>query len=393
MTSAPVVPPSSPPAAPSLAICILSKDSLELIEACCASILAWCRYPDYRLYIFDTGTTEPEVLEYYARLQAQGQAQVLAVGDYQFSRNYNAGIARITEEYVLIQNNDTVALSDYVTPLMKLAMIGSVGVCGPRMLYPDGLIQHDGQVLFDAAGGVSAAPTHRNKRKDPRATAGGRAVVDGITAAGLLIERALFLRVGGFDEGYADIYQDVDFNLRIAALGLSAVCDGGAVIRHLDNFSRKKLLVSDELQLRKQRDRLRLTGKFPHHKREDLQPALDWTFFRFTAPGEPGCDHVLDRAGRWELVPIRWNAAFSSRHEAEELALAVGRGATRALLPDGFPCDPRELANLRHQLGGCTPSGATSVRDTSGRAFVLSVEGPAPINAQTSAMQPARSGQ
>ena len=226
---------------PSVGICILTKDHLGLIKDCCESILDKVHYPNVKLYIFDTGSTDKTVWDYYETLKNRRiPMKIIPMNYFHFSRNYNEGISGIDTDVVLILNNDTVAINDYVSKLMKIAIVNKVGTCGPRMLYKDGKIQHDGQIIFND-NGTFAHPGHVNLGALASNTPGGRHLVNGITGAGLFIRTDLYRKMGGFEESFKDIYQDVHFNIHMKALGYSAVCDRDAVILHYDNTSRQEL--------------------------------------------------------------------------------------------------------------------------------------------------------
>ena len=232
---------SYPKHLPTIGICILTKNSLELIRDCCDSILEHVSYAGTKIYIFDTGTTETQVFNYYETLKKNGKypVEVINVGAYHFSANYNVGIEKVNTDYVIIQNNDTKAINDYISRLMRVAIIEKVGLSGPRMLFTNGTIQHDGQQLYNDKGKLEN-PGHVNFGA-PREIAGGRHVVDGITAAGVLVKTSWFKELNGFDVGFKDIYQDVHFCMKNKMNGKMSVCDRDSLIYHYDNTSRKKL--------------------------------------------------------------------------------------------------------------------------------------------------------
>lgn len=226
---------------PSVGICILSKDSLKLISDCCLSILEKVHYENTKIYIFDTGTRDREVISFYEKMKDNKKFpfHVINVGNFQFSKNYNFGAQKINTDYIVIQNNDTVALNDYISRLTKIAHVEKVGCCGPRMLYKDMRIQHDGQFLF-SPDGKFINPGHVNLGKQPSQVSSGIYKVDGITGAGIFMRTDLFRELK-FDEGYKDIYQDVQLNIDLGMLNYIRVCDRDAVIHHYDNTSRKGL--------------------------------------------------------------------------------------------------------------------------------------------------------
>lgn len=234
---------------PSISICILTKNKLELISDCINSILEKVKYPKTKIQIFDTGSTDVKVIDYYKTLtNTRIPITIYDIGKYNFSNNYNNGIEKYVDtDYCIIQNNDTVALNDYITKLMKVAIIEKVGASGPRMLYKNGNIQHDGQILFNHnSGGGFINPGHLHIGMNPQQVGGGRHIVDGITGAGLLVRTSLYKKLGGFNSEFKDIYQDVHYNMLLRGSGYISICDRGAIINHYDNSSRKELWVNKE---------------------------------------------------------------------------------------------------------------------------------------------------
>lgn len=238
---------------PTVGICILTKNSLDLIYDCCESIFEHVKYSGAKLYIFDTGTTDFKVLNYYEAIKKNQSmpVSVINVGDFHFSKNYNDGINQVDTDYVMIQNNDTKAVNDYISRLMRVAIVEKVGLSGPRMLFKDGKIQHDGQRLYNDNGKLEN-PGHINYTA-PRELPGGRHEVDGITAAGVLVKTSWFKQIGGFDEGFKDIYQDVHFCMKNRLENKMSVCDRDSIIYHYDNTSRKKLW-NDPVKIKAMRD-------------------------------------------------------------------------------------------------------------------------------------------
>jgi GT2 family glycosyltransferase len=105
-----------------------------------------------------------------------------------------------------------------------------VAVAGSLLLYPDTReVQHAGiDFTFDGI------PYHRF-RFCPFETQGVdvSGIVRAVTGACFLTQRDLFGRLGGFDEGFVNGYEDVDFCLRAAAAGgLSYYCSDSVLLHH-----------------------------------------------------------------------------------------------------------------------------------------------------------------
>lgn len=234
---------------PSVTIAILTKNRFDLIKNCCESIFEKVLYPNVTLMIIDTGTTEKDVKIYYETLNEKcnkknWKYKFIQLSNYHYSKNYNEAINNnVDTEFVLIQNNDTVALNDYVTKMIRIAIIRKVGSVGCRMVYPDlNSIQHDGQTIFNAANEQFGSASHIHLRVNKNEVApdySNTHFVDGNTAAGVLLRTEDFKKIKGFDEKFSDIFQDVHLMIKIPQLlNRFNYCNRKANIIHLDNASR-----------------------------------------------------------------------------------------------------------------------------------------------------------
>lgn len=234
---------------PSVSIAILTKNRYELINNCCESIFDKIKYKNLTLVIIDTGSTEEPVKNYYLTLtkkceERKWKYKYIQLDTFHFSKNYNTAIKNhIDTEYVIIQNNDTVALNDYVTEMMNTGLISKSGSVGCRMLYPDKIsIQHDGQTIFNAPNEQYGSASHVNlrQRKDKVPPEQGYThFVEGNTAACVLMRTKDFVKIEGFEEKFNDIFQDVHLMIKIPQLlNKYNFCNRIANIIHIDNASR-----------------------------------------------------------------------------------------------------------------------------------------------------------
>lgn len=232
---------------PSVTIAILTKNSIKLIRDCCESIFNNVKYPNTTILIADTGTDEILVRDYYKEVKKKCQEKgfgykLVQLKNYHFSKNYNEVIFKyVNTDFVLIQNNDTIAKNDYVTKMMKSAMFRKVASVGSRMYYPNNKIQHDGQLMFDKLGRFfNPGHLHLGMLKDHLTPKEHRlSFVDGNTAACVLVNVNDFKLVNGFSPEYGDIFQDVDLMLKLSHLkNRYNYCQRKAELIHLDNASR-----------------------------------------------------------------------------------------------------------------------------------------------------------
>jgi GT2 family glycosyltransferase len=195
----------------------------------------------FEALIGDTGSTDPDVLALYEKLPAG--VRVVTGMRYNFSRCNNALESASAFDTVLFLNNDVILPAEPDVLLRAhrtLVSTPGLGVLGGVLFYPDGSIQHMGCALLDSPD-TWGLPYHVNTRT--RIDAGllpALASYPGVTGAFLMIRRALFQRLGGFDPLYAAECQDVALCLEARRLGLDTACAHLGPIVHIENATRPK---------------------------------------------------------------------------------------------------------------------------------------------------------
>ncbi len=160
-------------------------------------------------------------------------------GGYAAVNNLGARLAR--SDLLLFLNSDVLP----VAPGWIERMVASyrrrpdLGALGPKLLFEDHSIQHAGVGYTSTSDGLGwdTLPyykgLHRNfpDANQPR-------TVPAVTGACLMVDRNLFLQVGGFDQGYIQgDYEDMDLCLRLLRLGRQNWFDPEIELYHLEGVS------------------------------------------------------------------------------------------------------------------------------------------------------------
>ncbi|HZT11299.1 MAG TPA: glycosyltransferase family 2 protein [Candidatus Baltobacteraceae bacterium] len=153
------------------------------------------------------------------------------------ANNQAARIAR--GRTLVLLNNDTEAKSGWLASMLGAAEQRGVGAVGARLLYPDGTIQHAGVVNYPYRfGSIGFVPSHdMHQYKGDFAYARQSRDLQMVTGACLATPRALYLELGGLDEGFWNGYEDIDYCLKVRDRGLRVVYQADAVLTHYESQS------------------------------------------------------------------------------------------------------------------------------------------------------------
>ena len=225
---------------PHVTIIIPTRDRVDLLSRCMSSVTGGSTYPDYDIIIVDNGSTEQQTCAYFDRLRADARVSILRIDEpFNFARLNNQAAAAARGDVLCFLNNDTeVITADWLEEMVSLACQDHVGAVGAMLYYPNNRIQHAGVIL-----GIGGVASHAHKMLGR--TAGGdhaRAALtqamSAVTAACLVVRKAVFTAAGGFDETLAIAFNDVDLCLRLGASGLRNVWTPFAELYHYESVSR-----------------------------------------------------------------------------------------------------------------------------------------------------------
>ncbi|HWX32506.1 MAG TPA: glycosyltransferase [Steroidobacteraceae bacterium] len=147
-----------------------------------------------------------------------------------FGHNINKAAALARSDYMVLLNNDTEVTPFWLRRMLDAARADpTIGVIGNRQLYPDtGNINHAGVVFDERCRPVHLYPGEpadfppANVSRDFQT----------LTGACLLVPRAVFRELGGFDPKFRTGHEDTDFCLRARQRGYRVHYVADSVIYH-----------------------------------------------------------------------------------------------------------------------------------------------------------------
>ena len=261
---------------PLVSVIIPNRDNPALITRIVADLQGRTAYPAIEIIVVDNGTTDAEVLAFYARQKGPRFTLDLVAEPFNFAGMCNRGARRANGDVLLFLNNDIeVREADWLAEMVECLAFADAGIVGAKLLYPNGTIQHAGVIV-----GLGGAAGHwyvedPAEEPGPMGRLAVRQTLTAVTGACMLVTRACFEAVGGFDAtAFPIAYNDIDLCIRARHAGFRTVWTPFAVLVHHESLSRG----SDETEDNKVRFQTEM-GRLK--ERHGTETSLDEAFSPF----------------------------------------------------------------------------------------------------------------
>jgi O-antigen biosynthesis protein len=222
---------------PPVSIIIPTKDAPEILAGCLKSIWEKTSYQRFEVILMDNETTDERSLHLMEQYPVR---HIPFPSPFNFSRANNQGAMAASGDFLVFLNNDTeIIAADWLQHLIYYAAQSDVGAVGALLIYEDRTVQHAGVALGMRG---TADHTMRGFPIGVDGYAGSLACareVSAVTGACMMIRKALFDEIGGFNEHFFTAYQDVDLCLRLRERGLRLICTPRALVLHHESVSRQ----------------------------------------------------------------------------------------------------------------------------------------------------------
>ena len=225
---------------PLVSIIIPNKDEKETLKACIDSIREKTEYPNYEIIIVENNSTTDEIFQYYKELSQDPRIRLLRwKKEFNYSAINNYGVRHANGEYLLFLNNDvTVITPGWIRELLGVCQRPEVGAAGVKLIYPDDTIQHAGCVI--GLGGIAGhmfvnMPANRTGYLHKASILQDMSAV---TAACMMMKRAVFEEAGGFTEKLSVAFNDVDLCLKVRKNHKLIVYDPYVQLYHMESKTR-----------------------------------------------------------------------------------------------------------------------------------------------------------
>ena len=212
-----------------LSIQIVNYRTRSYVERCLATVVSDVEGSglDYEINLLDNASGEN--LEDLARRFRTCRA-FTAQRNLGFGGGHNLLLTKTEAPYLLILNPDVEFILPGTTKCLFEAATScdEVKAAGPKLLTAEGRPQHyDHGRLYGLRAQIALRGGHSYWRETDV-----RQEVAWVSGAALLIERAAFAALGGFDENLFLYKEDEDLCLRLRRAGGHVIYEPGAVVRH-----------------------------------------------------------------------------------------------------------------------------------------------------------------
>ena len=209
-----------------LSVIIVNYNGRHWLERCLAAIHSQIATRE-ELIVVDNASTDGS--SEFVRQQFPGVRLVPVDRNLGFAGGNNAGASIAGGHYLAFLNNDTVPQSGWLSALREpLDRDPSIGLTTSRIVY-----LHDPSLIDSAGDGyLRAGGAFKRLHGAPFALGNESTEVFGACGAAFMIRRDVFIELGGFDEDFFMVYEDVDLSYRARLRGHRCIYVAEAIVHH-----------------------------------------------------------------------------------------------------------------------------------------------------------------
>ncbi len=217
---------------PRVSIIIPTYGQVDFTLRCLASIADAPPAASIEVLVVDDASGDPRVasLAEVGRLRLLQREQNLG-----FLRSCNDAATEARGELLFFLNNDTEVMPGAIDALVRLLDARpDAGMVGSRLLYPDGIQQEAGGIVWR-----DGSAWNYGKRDDPRKPQYCYVrEADYISGAAIMLPRARWEEMRGFDEAFLPAYcEDTDLAFRLRAAGWKVLYQPQSMVIHHEGVS------------------------------------------------------------------------------------------------------------------------------------------------------------
>lgn len=225
-----------------VSVIIPTRNKADVLETCLKTLFEKTLYPNFEVVLLDNRSDDPalfHLVKFFESTEPERFRCIHMDMEFNFSKLMNEAVKQTDGDYLLLLNNDMEILTaDWMNALVEQVQRKSTGAAGARLLYHNDTIQHAGVII-----GIGGVADHAfvGVHKDGPSYMNYVNLVNNysaVTAACLMVRREVYNEVGGFDEGFAVEFNDVDFCLKLITAGYYNIYLPHVFLYHYESLTR-----------------------------------------------------------------------------------------------------------------------------------------------------------
>ena len=217
---------------PKVSIIIPVYNQFEFTYHCVESILENTGNIPYEILIADDCSTDltAQITEILP-----GVRHIRNEHNLRFLLNCNNAAKYAKGQYILLLNNDTQVMENWLAPLIYLMESDpQIGMVGSKLIYPDGHLQEAGGIIWNDGTGWNFG----NGQNPDLPEFNYVKEADFISGAAIMLPRSLWEALGGFDEDFVPSYcEDSDLAFQVRKAGYKVMYQPQSVVVHFEGVS------------------------------------------------------------------------------------------------------------------------------------------------------------
>lgn len=220
------------PTDPLVSIVIPVHNKVAMSFHCLASLNLAPNEASFEVIVVDDGSSDETL---YLDQVCKGLRIIRNETAQGFVRACNRGAAAARGEYIVLLNNDTEVTAGWLDALLDpFRRFDRVGLTGSKLIYPTGQLQEAGGIVWGTGDPWNYG--RNGNPQDPRYNYVRQ--VDYLSGASIMLPKALWDRLGGFDLDFAPAYyEDTDLAFRVRAAGYRTVYTPFSQVIHFEGVS------------------------------------------------------------------------------------------------------------------------------------------------------------
>jgi N-acetylglucosaminyl-diphospho-decaprenol L-rhamnosyltransferase len=212
---------------PLISVIVLNYNGRAWLGPCLTALSTQSRAPEFEIVLADNGSTDGSID--FVRERFPMVTVVENGGNLGFAGGNNAGARAARGSLLAFLNNDTVPAPNWLARLHGVY----AALAGPA-LVTSRIVWLDRPDVIDSAGDgyLRAGGAFKHGHGARVETMVGSREVFGACGAAFMIDREFFERLGGFDEDFFMVYEDVDLSYRARLAGARCFFASDAIVRH-----------------------------------------------------------------------------------------------------------------------------------------------------------------